>query len=207
MKMISKKSKWFVILGMIVVSVTAAVFAGAYIIQSPAHIGNNSNITHDGNRNQSISYATYTTANFTMDYPADWTVIPMASKIVFVSKTGYEGGYITLNIQLLSSVESGGIYNSVEDVVADLVQRFPGDVKNVSNVSINYEREEMLGGTKGIEISISYTAHNISYTQTQIIAQKGKYFYVLTYHAPTAYYGEYEEAYEYAKKHWTWKFS
>jgi len=42
---------------------------------------------------------------------------------------------------------------------------------------------------------------SISYTQTQIIAQKSKYFYVLTYHAPSAYYSEYEEAYEYAKEH------
>lgn len=205
MKMDVKKSKWFVILGMIVVSVTAAVFAGAYIIQPGVHIGNNSNIAYDGNRNQSISYTTYTTANFTIDYPADWTVIPRASKISFVSKTGYEGGYITLNIQLLSSIESGGIYYSIEDVVADLVQRFPGDAKNVSNVRINYEREEMLGGTKGIEISISYTAHNISYTQTQIIANNGKYFYVLTYLAPSAYYGEYKEVYEHAKEHWNWK--
>jgi len=124
---------------------------------------------------------------------------------LFISKNGYEGGYITLDIQLLSSIGSGGIYNSVDDVVADLVQRFPGGVKNVSNVTINYEREEMLGGAKGKEVSISYIAHNISYIQTQIIAQKGKYFYVLTYHAPTAYYGKYEEAYEYAKEHWTWK--
>jgi len=184
--------------------VVTAIFVAPHI-QSPAHIGNNSNITHDGNRNQSISYATYTTANFTIDYPADWTVVPTASKFLFVSKKGYEGGYITLDIQLLSSIESGGIYNSVDDVVADLVQRFPGGAKNVSNVSINYEREEMLGGAKGIEISISYIAHNISYTQTQIIAQKRKYFYVITYHAPTTYYSEYEEAYEYAKEHWTWK--
>ena len=205
MKMVSKKSKWFVIFAIPAIAVVVTAVFVAPHIQSPAHIGNNSNITHDGNRNQSISYATYTTANFTMNYPADWTVIPTTSKIVFVSKTGYEGGYITLNIQLLSSVESGGIYNSVDDVVADLVQRFPGGVKNVSNVSINYEREEMLGGAKGKEVSISYIAHNISYMQTQIIAQRGKYFYVLTYHAPTAYYGEYEEAYEYAKEHWTWK--
>jgi len=42
---------------------------------------------------------------------------------------------------------------------------------------------------------------SISYTQTQIIAQKSKYFYVLTYHAPSAYYSEYEEASEYAKEH------
>jgi len=42
---------------------------------------------------------------------------------------------------------------------------------------------------------------SISYTQTQIIAQKSKYFYVLTYHAPSAYYSECEEAYEYAKEH------
>jgi len=207
MKMFSKKSKWFVIFAIPAIAVVVTAVFVAPHIQPPAHIGNNSNITHDGNRNQSISYTTYTTANFTMNYPADWTVIPTTSKIVFVSKTGYEGGYITLDIQLLSSIESGGIYNSVDDVVADLVQRFPGDVKNVSNVSINYEREEMLGGAKGKEVSISYIAHNISYTQTQIIAQKGKNFYVLTYHAPSACYGEYEEAYEYAKEHWTWKFS
>ncbi|MFZ2070751.1 MAG: hypothetical protein WAV32_03955 [Halobacteriota archaeon] len=199
-----KKSKWFVIFGMIGVLVTA-VFVGAYILQSTLHIGNNSNITHDGNRSKSINYATYTTANFTIDYPADWTVFPTELKILFVSKTGYEGGYITLNVQLLSSIDSGGIYNSVDDVVADLVLRFPGGAKNVSNVSINYEREEMLGGTKGKEVSILYTSHNIRYTQTQIIAKKGKYFYVLTYLAPSAYYGEQEEAYEYAKKHWTWK--
>ena len=87
MKRDVKKSKWFVILGMIAVSVTAAVFAGAYIIQSPAHIGNNSNNTHDGNRNQSISYATYTTANFTMNYPANWTVVPTASKYCSSRKT------------------------------------------------------------------------------------------------------------------------
>jgi hypothetical protein len=201
-----KKSKWFVIFGMITVLVTA-VFVGAYFthIQPPVHIGNNSNITHDGNRSQSISYTTYTTANFTIDYPADWTVIPTGLKILFVSKTGYEGGYITLDIQLLSSIESGGIYNSVDDVVADLVQRFPGGAKNVSNVSINYEREELLSGAKGKEVSILYTSNNISYTQTQIIAKKGKYFYVLTYLAPSAYYGEQEEVYEYAKKYWGWR--
>ena len=191
---------------MIAVLVTA-VFVGAYIIhiQPSVHISNNSNIAHNGNRNQSMSYATYTTANFAIDYPADWTVIPTESKILFVSKTGYEGGYITLNIQLLSSIDSGGIYNLVDDVVADLVQRFPGGAKNVSNVSINYEKEVMLGGIKGKEVSILYTSNNISYTQTQIIAKEGKYFYVLTYLAPSAYYSEYEEAYEYARKHWNRK--
>lgn len=203
-----KMRKWFAIFG--VIAVLMAVFAGAYILQSRLHIANTGNITHDGNGiahngNQTMSYATYTAANFTIDYPADWTVIPTASKILFVSKTGYEGGYITLNIQLLSSIDCGGIYDSVDDVVADLVQRFPGGAKSVSNVSINYEKEELLGGTKGKEVSISYTAHNISYTQTQIIAKEGKYFYVLTYLAPSAYYGEQEEAYEYAKKHWIWK--
>ena len=199
-----KKSKWFVIFGMIAVLVTA-VFVGAYIIQPSEHIGNNSNIAHNGNEKQSLGYTTYTTANFTIDYPADWTVIPTRLKISFVSKTSYEGGYITLDIQLLSSIDSGGIYNSVDDVVADLVQRFPGGAKNVSNVSINYEKEVMLGGIKGKEVSILYTSNNISYTQTQIIAEEGKYFYVLTYLAPSAYYGEYEEAYEYARKHWNWK--
>ena len=205
MKMDAKKSKWFVIFAIPAIAVVVTAVFVAPHIQSPVYINNNSNITHNGNRNQSISYTTYTAANFTIDYPADWTVIPAASKILFVSKTGYEGGYITLNIQFLSSSDSSGIYDSVDDVVADLVQRFPGGAKNVSNVSINYEREEMLGGTKGKEVSISYISHNISYTQTQIIAKRGKYFYVLTYLAPSAYYGEYEEAYEYAKKHWIWK--
>jgi len=158
------KSKRSVLFWMTAVLFTA-VFVGVHIshFQHAAHIHNNSTIihVHDGNRNQSISYATYTTANFTMNYPANWTVVPTASKILFVSKNGYEGGYITLDIQLLSSIESGGIYNSVDDVVADLVQRFPGGAKNVSNVTINYEREEMLGGAKGKEVSISYIAHNI----------------------------------------------
>ena len=109
MKMVSKKSKWFVIFAIPAIAVAVTAVFVAPHIQSPAHIGNNSNITHDGNRNQSISYTTYTTANFTMNYPADWTVVPTTSKIVFVSKNGYEGGYITLNIQLLSSIESGGM--------------------------------------------------------------------------------------------------
>lgn len=200
-----KNSKWFIIFAIsAIVMVTTAVFVAPHI-QTPVHISNNSNITHDGNRNLSISYATYTTANFTIDYPADWTVIPTASKFLFVSETGYKGGYITLNVQLLSSIESGGVYNSVDEVVADLVQRFPVGTKNVSDVSINYEQEEMLSGAKGKEVSISYILHNISYMQTQIIVRKGKYFYVLTYHAPSAYYGGQEEVYEYAKKHWTWK--
>ena len=205
MKMNVKKSKWIVIFAIpAIVVVVTAVFVIPHI-QPPVHIGNNSNISQDGNRGQSINYTTYTTSNFTIDYPADWTVIPTESKISFVSKTGYEGGYITLDIQLLSSSDSGGVYNSVDDVVTDLVQRFPGGAKNVSNVSINYEREEMLGGTKGKEVSISYISHNISYMQTQIIAKKGKYFYVLTYLTPSEYYGEYEGAYGYAKKHWDWK--
>lgn len=201
-----KKRFVIVIFGMIAVLIIA-VFVGAYIshIQTPAHTSINSINTHEGNRSQFINYTTYTNANFTIDYPADWTVIPTESKISFVSKTGYEGGYITLDIQLLSSSDSGGVYNSVDDVVTDLVQRFPGGAKNVSNVSINYEREEMLGGTKGKEVSISYISHNISYMQTQIIAKKGKYFYVLTYLTPSEYYGEYEGAYGYAKKHWDWK--
>lgn len=202
-----RKSKRSVIFWMTAVLFTT-VLVGVYIIHFPhaAHISNNSTITtHDGNRSQSISYTTYTTVHFTIDYPADWTVIPAESKILFVSKTGYEGGYITLTIQLLSSIESGGIYNSTDDVVMDLVQQLQEGAKNVSNVSINYEQEEILSGTKGKEVSISYTAHNISYTQTQIIAKRGKYFYVLTYHAPLVYYGEHEEAYKHAKKGWNWK--
>jgi hypothetical protein len=204
----TKKEKRFVIVifGMLAVLIIA-VFVGAYIshIQTPAHTRINSINTHEGNRSQFINYTTYTNANFTIDYPADWTVIPTASTILFVSKNRYAGGYITLDLQLLSSIESGGIYNSVDYVVADLLQRFPGGKKNVSNISINYERGEMLSGAKGKEVSISYTFHNISYTQTQIIARKGKYFYVLAYHAPAAYYAEQEEVYEYAKKHWNWK--
>ncbi len=202
-----RKSNWSVIFGLTAVLITT-VFVGVYIIhfQPAAHIRNNSTITtHDGNRSQSISYTTYTTAHFTIDYPADWTVIPTESKILFVSKTGYEGGYITLTIQLLSLIESGGIYNSIDDVVMDLVQQFQEEGKNISNVNISYENEEEVSGAKGKEVSISYTSHNISYTQTQIIAKKGKYFYALTYHAPSAYYSEQEEVYEYAKKHWTWK--
>ncbi|KAF5433938.1 hypothetical protein C5S39_00610 [Candidatus Methanophagaceae archaeon] len=202
-----KKQKWFVICGLTVMLIVALVI-GTYIIHIPpaVHIRNNCTITTlDGDISQSLIYTTYTTANFTINYPADWTVIPRASKIPFVSKTGYEGGYITLDIQLLSSSESGGIYNSVDDVMMDLVQRFLEDAKNVSDVCINYEKEEEGKGAKGKEVSISYVLHNINYTQTQIIAKKGKYFYVLTYHAPSAYYGGQEKVYEYAKKHWMWK--
>lgn len=200
--------KWFIIFIIPAIAVVVTAVFVAPHIQLPLHITNDTNITHNGNASQpqqSINYTAYTTANFTIDYPADWGVIPTSSKITFISKTGYEGGYITLSIQLLSSIESGGVYNSIDDVVTDLVQRFPGGAKDVSNVSINYEKEEMLDGTKGKEVSISYIAHNISYTQTQIIAKEGKYFYVLTYLAPSAHYGEQEEVYEYAKKHWTWK--
>lgn len=133
-----KKQKWFVIFTLIAVLVVA-IFVGAYIIhvRPTVHISNNSTITQGRNGNQFMCYATYTTTNFTINYPADWTVIPTASKILFVSKTRYEGGYVTLDIQLLSSSESGGIYNSVDDVMTDLVQRFLEDAKNVSDVCIN----------------------------------------------------------------------
>lgn len=201
------KTKRYVICGMTAVLITT-VLIGVYIIhfQPAAHIYNNSTITtHVGNRNQSINYVTYTTANFTIDYPADWTVIPAESKISFVSKTGYEGGYITLTIQLLSSIESGGIYHSIDDVVVDLVQQFQEEGINISNVNTNYEKEEEVSGAKGKEVCISYISDNISYTQTQIIAKKGKYFYALTYHALSSHYSEQEEVYEHAKKHWTWK--
>ena len=56
MKMVSKKSKWFVIFAIPAIAVAVTAVFVAPHIQSPAHIGNNSNITHDGNRNQSISY-------------------------------------------------------------------------------------------------------------------------------------------------------
>jgi len=47
MKMDSKKSKWFLIFAIPAIAViVTAIFVGAYIIQPPAHIGNNSNNTH-----------------------------------------------------------------------------------------------------------------------------------------------------------------
>lgn len=49
-------------------------------------------------------------------------------------------------MQTLLSIDSGGKYESTENVVSDLVQQFQEKTKNLR---INYKRESMLGKSKG----------------------------------------------------------
>ncbi|MCX9010123.1 MAG: hypothetical protein OIN66_03270 [Candidatus Methanoperedens sp.] len=149
------------------------------------------------------NYTSYTNNefNFSIDYPGDWNVVPMKSKITFISPNRYEGGHITLTLQLLSSRDSGGTYNSVDDVISDLLVQYREHNENVSNVSVIYEREEMLSGSKGKELNISYNLYGMNYTQTQIVARGGKFFYVIMYIAQSEHYNEYADVYEYSKRH------
>ena len=154
-------------------------------------------------RSTGRNYTSYTNNefNFSIDYPGDWNVVPLKSKITFISPNRYEGGHITLILQLLSSRDSGGTYNSVDDVINDLLVQYREHNENVSNVSVIYEREEMLSGYKGKELNISYNLYGMNYTQTQIIARGGNFFYAIMYIAQSEHYNEYTDVYDYSKRH------
>jgi hypothetical protein len=138
--------------------------------------------------------------NFSINYPANWSMLPDISKITFLSQKHYEGGYFSMVMQLLSSSDSGGTYKSVDDVITDLVQKYK-DNNNISNITINYERGDTLSGSQGKELNISYRQFGFNYTQTQIIARGGKYFYMIMYIAQSEHYSEYADVYEYSKSH------
>ncbi len=138
--------------------------------------------------------------NFSINYPADWSMLPEISKITFLSQKHYEGGYFSMVMQLLSSSDSGGTYKTVDDVITDLVQKYR-DNKNISNITINYEREETISGYQGKELNISYRQFGFNYTQPQIIAKGGKYFYMIMYIAQSEHYNEYADVYNYTKGH------
>ncbi len=182
-----------IIIGMLIIIIVVSSR-----IQSAKYIDNNSNAIHGADRN----YTTYanTAFNFSVDYPNNWTMVPMESKIMFLSPTRYEGGYITLTIQLLYSINNGGTYSLADDVITDLMYRYREQIGNISNVSINYKREELLAGYKGKEICISFTANGMNHTQTQIIARGGNLFYVIAYQTQLEHYNEYVDVYEHAKK-------
>ncbi len=148
------------------------------------------------------TYYTYTNEeyNFSIDYPDDWSMLPdnSNSSITFVSPKNFEGGYISMEMQLLFSVDSGGTYNSVDDVISDLIHEYEND-KDISNLTINYEREEILSGFKGKELNISYNQYGFNYTQPHIIARGGKYFYMIVYVAQSEHYNEDADVYEYCK--------
>ncbi len=120
----------------------------------------------------------------------------MNQRISFILPKESKDGYPTLNIQALLSIDSGGKYESTENVVSDLVHQFQEKTKNLR---INYKRESMLGKSKGKELNVSYTLNDVNYTQTMIIAKENNYFYALTYFSPSAQYEEYTYAYIRAK--------
>lgn len=205
MKNINMDTKYAIVIvaGMLITSILISgciqrTENNSSIVNGANHIKNNSKV-HSICRN----YTTYANAdfNFSIDYPDDWTMVPMKSKITFLSPKQYEGGYITLTMQLLSSSDSGGTYNSVDDVIKDLIHQYKEHNENITNVNINYEREDILSGSAGKELSISYTLYGMNYTQTQIIARSGNFFYVIMYIAQSEHYNESADVYEYAKRH------
>ncbi|MCX9078365.1 MAG: DcrB-related protein [Candidatus Methanoperedens sp.] len=145
-----------------------------------------------------INFTTYTDSEFniSIEYPADWEVVQNESRISFILPKKSKDGYTTLNIQALLSIDSGGKYESTENVVSDLMQQFQEKTKNLR---INYKRESILGKSKGKELNVSYTLNDVNYTQTMIIAKENNYFYALTYFSPSAQYEEYTYTYIRAK--------
>jgi hypothetical protein len=149
------------------------------------------------------TYYTYVNKdpNFSINYPSDWMMLPDTSKLMFLSPPRPDvRGYFTMAMQLLSSSDSGGTYNTADDVLTDLMNQYK-DNKNMSNITINYEREEVLSGYKGKELNISYSQYGFNYTHTQIVAKGGKYFYLISYVAESKHYNEYEDVYNYSKSH------
>ncbi|HEY9245509.1 MAG TPA: hypothetical protein VIO11_01555 [Candidatus Methanoperedens sp.] len=162
-------------------------------------IGNFENNTSNKLNSGTMYFKTYTDANFnySIQYPGDWEIIRNKSKISFIYPKNSMDGYTTLNLQILLSPDNGGKYKSIEDVILDLEQQLQ---KITKNLKIIYERENMLGVSKGEELSVSYTLNDLNYTQTMIIAKAGSNFYVLTYFSPSARYEQYIYAYEQARK-------
>lgn len=157
---------------------------------------NNTNATYN---TKTTNFTTYTDTKFNLsvEYPSDWEIVQNESKVSFILPKKSKGAYTAINLQTLLSVDNGGKYKSTEDIISDLMQQFQQKTKNLI---INYERESMLGRSKGKELSISYTLDdNINYAQTIIIAKEGNYFYALTYFSPSVQYDEYTYAYKHAK--------
>lgn len=158
-------------------------------------IQNNGNTTNTSYKAEPTNFTTYrdTNFNFSIEYPYGWEIVQNTkSKTSFILPKEYEGGYITLNMQILLSIDSGGTYKLTDNVISDLIQQLREKTKNLR---INYERESMLGDSNGKEISVSYTLNDINYTQTQVIAKVDNYFYSFTYLSPSEHYEEYTHAY------------
>ncbi|MBE0524954.1 MAG: DcrB-related protein [Methanosarcinales archaeon] len=155
---------------------------------------NNTSAESDGN-----NYLIYRddSFNFSFEYPKNWDMIPKnKSNVLFISPNKNEYGYITMNLQILSSTGSGGKYSSIDEVISDLIQQLQ---ENTNNLKINYKKETKLSGLKAKEVNVSYTYNDINYTQTQIIAKNDEYIYVITYFTSLEHYNEHLAEYEHAK--------
>lgn len=171
--------------------------AVAIIISGCTHSAININDTSRGS--DGSSYLTYKdeSFNFSIEYPKNWDMIQKnKSNVLFILPEKNEYGYITMNVQVLSSIDSGGKYGSIDGVVSDLIQQFH---EKTNNLKVNYKRENILSGLKAKELSVSYTYNDMNYTQTQIIAKIDTYFYVITYFSSSKHYTEHLAEYEHAK--------
>lgn len=150
-------------------------------------------------KDNKTEFVTYKDANFdySIDYPSDWGIIQTTkSKTSFILPKQYKEGYVTLNMQILLSIDNDGEYGTIDDVITDLIQQFQ---ENATELRINYEKEYMFGESKGKEISVSYTLHNINCTQTTIITKINNIFYALIYFSPSKYHEKYINVYIHAK--------
>ena len=155
--------------------------------------------TSKDNKTEHVEFVTYKDANFnfSVDYPGDWSIVQTTkSKTSFILPKQYKEGYVTLNMQIVLSIDNDGKYETIDDVITDLIQQFQ---ENATDLRINYEKESMLGESKGKEISVSYTLHDTNCTQTTIITKIDNYFYVLIYFSPSKYHEKYINAYIHAK--------
>ncbi len=178
------KSELIIILAIVVMALTALCIHSKELIN---------------NTSKENNYVVYKDEyfNISVEYPKNWNLYHKSkSNILFISPKKYDERYTTMNIQIMSSIDSGGKYGSIDDIISDLTQQFQ---ERTNNSQVNFKREDMLGGSNAKEITFLYNYNGINYTQTQTITKIGTHFYALTYLSASKYYKEYIDVYKHAK--------
>jgi len=139
---------------------------------------------------QPVKYVPYTNAQFKFatEVPGHWQAeaknSPTSSALVFSGLKGSDEYYTTINFQIVQRRTEGpdGV-----DVRAGDIQRQWGTAAKYQLIS---QAKSQFAGAPAMRMVAQYQAPGASelYKQEQIVAEKGQYFYLVSYTAPLELY-------------------
>jgi len=135
---------------------------------------------------------------FTLELPETWAYRVTPNKdYLFEGPRGTDAFEVSVILQFVvkSANPGSSAAAQLDGVAADLARAVNAVIKTRDAVSV--------GGQPAPFITITYTAQNsagdaVPFAHTQIVADHGAYYYLISYSAPTAIYQEYLSVFQHA---------